>query len=107
MNVRSSGVPGFFFSIFFSRLGGPVAVAIPTAGPLLYNVIADPGERDVLNSTDARYAEVVAQLKSGVASYEETRVPQATPDPSCPHFSGINTTAPDGSTSLYIGPWCD
>ena len=54
-----------------------------------------------------REAAIVRRLQAIVARYALTKVPQATADPSCPPFSGLNTTDPSGATKLYIGPWCD
>jgi len=72
---------------------------------LLYNVHNDPGERADLPVTNDRYAAKVAALQKILASVELTRVPQARADPSCPSFSGLNTT--ENPPRLYIGPWCD
>lgn len=80
----------------------------PPTGPLLYNVVSDAGEHTVLDPTAPQNAAVVARLQKVVADYAKTKVPQATGDPACPQFSGINTTNPiTGETAKYIGPWCD
>jgi hypothetical protein len=85
---------------------GPPAPALPE-GNLLYNVIADAGEHTPLDATTPEHAPIVAKLKAIAERYAKTKVPQAEGDPACPPFSGINTTAPDGTTQLFIGPWCD
>jgi hypothetical protein len=82
------------------------APAVPE-GHLLYNVISDPGERTPLDMTNPAHAAVVKKLIGIAQSYEATKVPQAVGDPACPPFSGLNTTAADGTTQLFIGPWCD
>ena len=74
-------------------------------GPLLYNVESDPGERTPLPNSTANL-KIIAELQAVVDKLAQTRVPQATGDPSCPPFSGLNTTH-NGSVQLYIGPWCD
>jgi hypothetical protein len=80
-----------------------------TADPsrLVFDLPADVGERNPLSTLTAAQAAAVAALEGIAAQYAKTRVPQATGDPSCPKFSGINTTDPSGSTALYVGPWCD
>ena len=79
----------------------------PPVGPLLYDVVVDPGERVVRDKTTPANAAAVAALQAIVARYARTKVPQATSDPSCPKFSGLNTTDPSGNPAKYIGPWCD
>lgn len=64
-------------------------------------------EHTPLDATAPEHATIVAKLKAIADKYALTKVPQAVSDPDCPQFSGLNTTAPDGTTKLYIGPWCD
>lgn len=64
-------------------------------------------EHTPLDATAPEHAAIVAKLKAIADKYALTKVPQAVGDPDCPQFSGLNTTAPDGTTKLYIGPWCD
>ena len=69
------------------------------------DVLDDPGEHTPLSLTE--HAATVSKLTAIAAEYAKTKVPQAVGDPSCPPFSGINTTDSNGETKLYIGPWCD
>ena len=69
-------------------------------------VVTDVGEHTPLDMNTSENAAAVQRLKAIVARYALTKVPQGTADPSCPPFQGINTTAPDGSVQLFIGPWC-
>lgn len=64
-------------------------------------------EHTPLDATTPGHSVIVAKLQAIADKYALTKVPQAVGDPECPQFSGLNTTAPDGSTQLYIGPWCD
>ena len=84
--------------------GPPPPPPLPP-GPLFYNVAADPGERTPLPNSTANL-KIIAELQAVVDTFAQTRVPQAQGDPSCPPFSGLNTTH-DGMEQLYIGPWCD
>eukprot|EP00040_Diaphanoeca_grandis_P014932 m.75864 g.75864 ORF g.75864 m.75864 type:complete len:563 (+) comp24834_c0_seq1:76-1764(+) len=77
----------------------------PNTTALLYNIILDTGEH--MNLSLAAHAQVVTSLEEIVARYAETKVPQAQSDPSCPPFTGINTTDPNGNIAKYIGAWCD
>ena len=80
----------------------------PPSGPLLYNVAVDVGEHTPLDVTAPANAAAVQRLQSIVDEYAKTKVPQATGDPACPQFAGINTTNPiTGEKAKYIGPWCD
>jgi hypothetical protein len=76
-------------------------------GHLLYNVADDMGEHTPLDMHSSENAAIVQRLQAIVDRYALTKVPQATGDPNCPPFSGLNTTDPTGATKLYIGPWCD
>ena len=60
-----------------------------------------------MDATAPKFSAIVKELKELADKYALTKVPQAVGDPDCPKFSGLNTTAPDGTTKLYIGPWCD
>lgn len=82
-------------------------VAPPPAEMLLYNVALDAGEHIELDTTTPTNAAKVIALQSVVAAYAKTKVPQATGDPACPKFTGLNTTDPSGEPAKYIGPWCD
>lgn len=80
----------------------------PPAGLLLYNVAVDVGERSPLDVAQPANAAAVKRLQAVADQYAKTKVPQATADPSCPEFAGINTTNPlTGESAKYIGPWCD
>lgn len=84
-------------------LDGVVASLGPSPAPpaqVLFNVVSDPGEHTSLPLS--AHTETVQSLQAIVARYAKTKVPQAQPDPTCPPFSGLNSTR-----GKYIGPWCD
>mmetsp|Transcript_52028 Transcript_52028/g.116778 ORF Transcript_52028/g.116778 Transcript_52028/m.116778 type:complete len:531 (+) Transcript_52028:1-1593(+) len=66
---------------------------------MLFNLWNDPSE---YHDVSAAYPELVAVLAAEMNQYSATGVPQATGDPSCPHFlPRLSLHGP------YIGPWCD
>lgn len=81
---------------------------LQTDDQLVFLLAQDPGEHNPL-STPLRpdVAAAVLSLQNIRVKYAKTAVPQAVPDPSCPKFTGLNTTDPSGNPAKYIGPWCD
>jgi len=70
------------------------------SGKLLFSLPEDVGERSPLDIS--KNTKILQRLQSIVDKYEATKVPQATGDPSCPHFA-----AKDSPKGKWIGPYCD
>jgi arylsulfatase A-like enzyme len=104
-NQTSTSLPGPAEKYLDPR---EVTHARQTDDQLVFNLASDPGEHTPLSAPlPPSTAAAVATLLRIRAQYAATAVPQAVPDPSCPKFTGLNTTDPSGNTAKYIGPWCD
>ena len=64
-------------------------------------------ERHSLDMNSSENAAVIVRLQAIVDRYAQTKVPQATADPSCPQLVGTNVTISPGVVKLVILPWCD
>jgi len=84
----------------FAPWSNPSGQLLRASGKLLFSLPEDVGERNPLDIS--KNAKIVSRLQNIVNKFEATKVPQASSDPSCPHFAPR-----DSPKGKWIGPYCD